>query len=148
VADDRRCLLLLRRQRDFGRSAGRAAVPAVLHSSQELRAGYGVSHTPIHCEDKAQTEREARYAFTGWSAQCDRHGAFKPKPSVGQTRHRRTDLLRQIGPGPLFTIMILVTLCHFSRSYSQMKMVKPRIDASHRVLRLQRFGLIGERTSP
>jgi len=27
-------------------------------------------------------EREARYAFTGWSAQCDRYGAFKLKPSI------------------------------------------------------------------
>ena len=43
--------------------------------------GYGVSHTPFHCEVKAQTECEARYAFTGWSAQRDRHGAFKLKPS-------------------------------------------------------------------
>jgi len=37
-----------------------------------------------------------------------------------------SDLLRQTDRGPLFTIMISVTLCQFSRSYSQMKMVKPR----------------------
>jgi len=42
---------------------------------------YGLSHIPIHYEDKSETEREARYVFTGWSAQHDRHGAFKLKPS-------------------------------------------------------------------
>jgi len=36
------------------------------------------------------------------------------------------DLLRQTCQGPLFTIMIPVTLCHFSGSYSQMVTVKPR----------------------
>jgi len=44
-------------------------------------AGYGLSHIPIHYAHKSETEREARYTFTGWSAQCDRHGAFKLKPS-------------------------------------------------------------------
>jgi len=36
--------------------------------------------TPL-CLYKAQTERTARYIFTGWSAQRDKHGAFKLKPS-------------------------------------------------------------------
>jgi len=35
----------------------------------------------IHYEDISETEREARYVFTGWSAQRDRHGAFTLKPS-------------------------------------------------------------------
>jgi len=36
---------------------------------------------PIHYEEKYESECEARYVFTGWSAQRDRHGAFKLKPS-------------------------------------------------------------------
>jgi len=36
--------------------------------------------TPL-CVYKARTERAARYTFTGWSVQCDKHGAFKLKPS-------------------------------------------------------------------
>jgi len=43
-------------------------------------AGYGFSHIPIHYADKSEMERKARYAFMGWSAQQDRHGAFKLKP--------------------------------------------------------------------
>ena len=42
------------------------------------------AHIPIHYAGKSETEREARYAFTGWSAQRDRHGAFKLKPSVAR----------------------------------------------------------------
>jgi len=30
---------------------------------------------------KAQSEHAARYIFMGWSAQRDKHGAFKLKPS-------------------------------------------------------------------
>ena len=30
---------------------------------------------------RLQTERAARYILTGWSAQRDKHGAFKLKPS-------------------------------------------------------------------
>jgi len=36
--------------------------------------------TPL-CLYKAQMECAARYIFTGWSAQRDKHGAFKLKPS-------------------------------------------------------------------
>ena len=53
-------------------------------SGQARAAGYTDFHIflfPIHYEDKSETEREARYVFTGWSAQRDRHGAFKLKPS-------------------------------------------------------------------
>jgi len=58
----------------------------LLHAEQARAAGYGVSHTPIHCAEKAQTEHEVRHAFTGWSTQHDRHGAFKPKPRYAQFR--------------------------------------------------------------
>jgi len=34
---------------------------------------------------KPETERKALYAFMGWSAQRDRHGAFKPKRLVTNT---------------------------------------------------------------
>jgi len=36
---------------------------------------------PIHYAHKSETEREAQYTFTRWSAQRDRHGTFKLKPS-------------------------------------------------------------------
>jgi len=39
------------------------------------------AHIPIHYAGKSETEHKARYALTGWSAQRDRHGAFKLKPS-------------------------------------------------------------------
>jgi len=42
------------------------------------------AHIPIHYGGKSETEREARYTFTGWSAQRDRHGAYKLKPSVAR----------------------------------------------------------------
>jgi len=65
-----------------GRTVGRATAGAGWAAQQPRAAGYGLSHIPTHYADKAETEREARYVFTRWSAQRDRHGAFKRSVSA------------------------------------------------------------------
>jgi len=65
------------------RPAAPTAACAAGHGRRWLSraAGYGLSRIPIHYAHKSETERKARYIFTGWSVQRDRHGAFKLKPS-------------------------------------------------------------------
>ena len=42
------------------------------------------AHIPIQYAGKSGTEREARYVLMEWSAQRDKHGAIKLKPSVAR----------------------------------------------------------------
>ena len=89
----RRCLLLLRRQLDFGQrqSTSRAAVPA-------LTAGGPQSFTyPNPLRRQSPDRALSTICIHGMECAVRQAWGIQAETSVGQTRHRRTDLLRQTG---------------------------------------------------